>query len=112
MIARRNTIAVLALAFCLLPFLPFARREGSDVQWLWSEARRAFEGFRARHYLLAEVCPAYQLHAHEHVRLDGTFWSVGEPDTEAKVFRENLPHLLLVGLDHAFPQERLVLKVS
>ena len=38
--------------------------------------------------------------------------SVGEPDPDAKVFRENLLRLLLVGLDHAFPQERVVLKVS
>ena len=60
-------------------------------------------------HLLAEVCPAEQLRAHEHVRLDGALRSVGGPDTDAKVFRENLPSLLLTGLDHAFPQERLLL---
>ena len=51
----------------------------------------------------------YQLRVHGRVCLDGTLRSVGEPDTDAKVFRENLPRLLLVGLDHAFPQDRLVL---
>ena len=55
----------------------------------WSKASRGFEGSRASHHLLAEVCPAYRLRAHEHVRFDGTLRIVGVPDTNAEAFRES-----------------------
>ena len=86
-----------------LPFLPLPREKAPmSVGVKQAEALTA----------LVQVYPTYQLRAHEHVSLDGAPRNIGEPDPGAKVFRENLLRLFLVGLDHAFPRERLVLEVS
>ena len=105
--------AAAAAALPLLPlplsFLPFP---GEKAPMSIGVGGKPAEPLKALVQVIISWRKSAQLRVHEHVSVDGTLWSFGESDPDAKDFRENLFRLLLVFLDHAFPQERPVLKVS